>query len=102
MPEEDRIELTNILSYLDSTSSLGYIKWLPEGFEVYKDLESTFGFKPTYPSGRDYGQYYNVNSMRSCRSIYPGYDVSVNIFSGRYMETRIKRISALPWRGMNT
>ncbi|MCX7615279.1 MAG: DUF4153 domain-containing protein [Clostridiales bacterium] len=83
--EKTRIEITNILSYLNSRSSLKYIKWLPKDFNIYEDMQKTFGFEPAYPSyGGNPGKYYNASVDTNMPVNISGYDISVLINSDRY------------------
>jgi len=85
--EDTKIETTNILSYLDRKSSLEYIQWLPEEFNMYQDMKKVFGFEPTYPNyGYDENQYFSA-SLDNLKPInISGYDVSLTIHSARYMK----------------
>lgn len=85
--EHTKIETTNILSYLDRSNSLGHIEWLPEDFNIYQDMESVFGFQPTYPNHYGYPEpnqffYYSLDTQQPM--IISSYDVSVNIHSRPY------------------
>lgn len=48
--DNTKIEVTNILNYLERNSSLKYIDWLPEDFTAYQDMYAVFEFEPTYPA----------------------------------------------------
>jgi len=83
--EQTKIETTNILSYLDRSSSLKYIHWLPEGFTMYDGMKISFGFDPTYPGlDAERSRYFNVSSDMQQPLIISDYDVSVQIFSSRF------------------
>jgi hypothetical protein len=41
--EETKIETTNILTYLNRSSSLKYIEWLPEDFTIYRGYGACLG-----------------------------------------------------------
>ncbi len=85
--EYTKIETTNILNYLNRSSSLKYIDWLPEDFEVYEDLKQVFGFAPTYPNYVDDGrQYFYVSLDGETPLPIAGYDVLLNAFVGNYRE----------------
>ena len=85
--EYTRIEATNILNYLQRSSSLKYIDWLPEDFTIYRDFKPTFGFEPTYPAymGGDQ-QYFNISLDFQKPLPISGYDVLLNGNAGRYMK----------------
>lgn len=85
--EETKVETTNILSYLDRQSSLKYIDWLPEDFEIYRDLETVIGFEPTYPHQADWeSKYYYVGLDSQKPLIISDYDIALNIHSTRYIK----------------
>ncbi len=87
--EYTRIETTNILNYLDRTSSLQYIPWLPEDFAVYEDLKQVFGFAPTYPNYIDGSRQYFYVSLDGEKPLpIAGYDILLNAFVGTYDEER--------------
>lgn len=80
--EQVKIETTNILSYLDSHSSLQYISWLPQDFEIYKDMKNTFGFEPTYPSDIGDQTYYFWAGLDQQKPItISGYDLAIQAYS---------------------
>lgn len=83
--EETKIEITNILSYLDRSSSLKYIEWLPEDFTIYQDMEKVLGFKPAYPGFRD-DRYFHASLDGQEPLLISGYDISLNVFSARYQK----------------
>lgn len=85
--KDTKIETTNILSYLDSQSSLEYIKWLPEEFDLYQDMEKVFGFERTYPYGieRENQHFFANLDAREPLNI-SGYDISVTVHSSRFMK----------------
>lgn len=83
--EETKIETTSILFYLERSSSLKYINWLPENFAVYQDMEKTFGYEPTYKAYLNgNGKYFSVSMDGQKPLGVTGYDVLFNVFSGRY------------------
>ncbi|NLM22134.1 MAG: DUF4153 domain-containing protein [Peptococcaceae bacterium] len=80
--EQVKIETTNILSYLDSHSSLQYISWLPQDFEIYKDMKNTFGFEPTYPSDiGDQTHYFWAGLDQQKPITISGYDLAIQAYS---------------------
>jgi len=84
--EYTKVETTNILDYLERSSSLEYIDWLPENFTVYRDLKPLLGFDPSYPSYTEGdNQYFNVSLDEQQPLPVTGYDVLLNTFVGRYM-----------------
>lgn len=46
--QEVRVEITDILSYLQRNDYTDRIKWLPEDFSIYEDMQELFGFEPQY------------------------------------------------------
>ena len=56
--QELKIETTNILRYLQNRNYLEKIAWLPANFEVYNDLQDTFGFAATYPQHPGEADYF--------------------------------------------
>ena len=85
--EHNKLETTNILSYLDMRSSLKYIDWLPEDFNIYEDMKGVLGFEPAYPGyPGDKNQYFYASLDAQKPVSISGYDVSVTVHSGRYMK----------------
>jgi len=77
-------ETTNILSYLDNRSSLKYITWLPEDFNLYEDMKTTIGFEPTYSSYPGEETKYFYASLDAVKPLnISSYDISVNAYSNR-------------------
>lgn len=82
--EETKKETTSILSYLDGRAVLDQLSWLPENFEIYEDMETTFGFASTY-SGYDPNTKYSQLFLAPNELLaISGYDVSTNLNSSRY------------------
>lgn len=82
--EETKKETTSILSYLEGHAALDRISWLPQDFELYEDMETTFGFASTY-SGYDPNTKYNQFFLAPNAPLpISGYDISVNCNSSRY------------------
>lgn len=46
--ENSKKEITSIIAYLDHSSSMEYIPWLPDDFLFYRDMKKVFGFDPSY------------------------------------------------------
>lgn len=85
--EYTKIETTNILSYLDRSSSLKYIQWLPEDFQIYRDMKSTFGFEPTYPYNIEREANYFIASLDTQEPlIISDYDIYIMVYSDRFMK----------------
>jgi len=83
--DNTRIEMTNILYYLDRQGSLQYIEWLPEDFEVYTDMKDVFGFEPLYPDYYGDGNRYFYVSLDTRSPVgIEDYNMFVTIFSDRY------------------
>ncbi|MGV8905892.1 MAG: DUF4153 domain-containing protein [Acetobacterium sp.] len=88
--DNTKVETTNILYYLERTSSIGYIEWLPKNFEVDKDLQKTVGFKPTFPAYEDANSGYIYASLDSLKPLpISGYDFMVSYYSDRYMDKQM-------------
>ncbi|WP_243109365.1 DUF4153 domain-containing protein [Anaerophilus nitritogenes] len=87
--EYTKVETTNILYYLERSSSLEYIDWIPEDFKIYNDFKATFGFEPTYSIHKNGDQQY-INVELDTQQPLPvsGYDVLLNTFVGRYMNEK--------------
>lgn len=80
--ENSKLEITNILSYLDQNSSLEYIAWLPEDFNMYQDMKNIFGFEPFYSSSTGTENQYFYASVDSQIPVeISGYDLSTFITS---------------------
>jgi hypothetical protein len=83
--DETQREVTNILQYLEYNSSTEYISWLPQDFQMYRDMEDHFGFDPYYGrSPYDEHEFFYVSLDTDVPLDISGYDVSVVISS--YME----------------
>jgi len=77
-------ETTSILTYLDNRSSLEYVTWLPEDFNMYEDMKTTIGFEPTYSSYPGEETQYFYASLDAANPLnITGYDISVNTYSNR-------------------
>jgi hypothetical protein len=83
--QKTKEETTNILNYLNQRRYLDHLDWLPEGFDLYQDFKSTFGFEPTYPDGGSYGEYYYVSLKMEDPIEIEGYDVLLraSVYSGK-------------------
>lgn len=82
--EETKRETTSILSYLEGRDALDQLSWLPQNFELYEDMETTFGFASAY-SGYDPNTRYNQFFIEPSVPLpISGYDISANLSSGRY------------------
>lgn len=100
--ENTKIEVTNILNYLDSHSSLKYISWLPEDFKIYVDMKQTFGFNQFYGSSPGNGYEYFYASLDSQIPLdITGFDISVVLSSNRYMVPKEEETFPFTIRGVN-
>ncbi|MBS3949935.1 MAG: DUF4153 domain-containing protein [Peptococcaceae bacterium] len=86
--ERTRLEVTNILSYLSRSSSLDYIAWLPDDFELYRDMKGTFGFESMYAPIIGKHFYASLDARKPLP--VSNYDVLLNAFVGRYMQETIE------------
>ena len=83
--ENSKIEITNILSYLNSRGYTSRVKWLPKDFNSYNDMKATLGFDSYYKNSVDNAKndiYLNLDSN------YPidisGYDALLTMSSNPY------------------
>ncbi len=83
LSDKAKIETTSILAYLDTRSSLKYIKWLPSDFNLYEDMKVTLGFEQTYPSGNIDNQYFYASINAQVPLDISGYDSALVAYSGR-------------------
>jgi hypothetical protein len=87
--EYTKVETTSILYYLERSSSLKYIDWLPEDFVIYHGMKTTFGFEPTYPVHYNGDQRFVYISLDAQEPLLvTGYDILLNTFVGRYMNEK--------------
>ncbi len=79
-----KVEVTNILNYLERSSSLKYIDWLPEDFDTYRDMQAVFEFAPTYPAyaGDERYTYASLDFQKPLD--IAGYDWLLTMYPGRY------------------
>jgi len=95
-------ETTSILSYLDNRSSLKYITWLPEDFNLYEDMKTTIGFEPTYSSYPGEETKYFYASLDAAKPLnISGYDISVNAYSNRSENVKESTTFNFDVRGTN-
>lgn len=84
---EAKQQTTNILTYLDMHSSLQYISWLPENFDIYQDMEPVFGFQPEYPiNSNEQTEFFSAYLDDQTPLDISGYDAVVMIHSNRYSD----------------
>ena len=96
--EETRKEVTNILQYLDSNSSTDYVSWLPQDFDMYIDMEDSFGFDPYYAYDTDGSPRFFYASLDTEVPLdISGYDVSMIISS--YVEINEEKVFAFEIEG---
>lgn len=77
--DESKRELTNILEYLNRNSSLKYVAWLPEEFNIYEDMKENFGFDPYYNNQWDQNRFFYASLDTSLPLDISGYDMAVLI-----------------------
>lgn len=94
--EKTKIEVTNILNYLQVQHSLAYISWLPDDFKSVRTMKDTFGFEETWPAhvGGEGSLYWNVSLDTSKVMDISGYDVCLSASSYRQMEPSFKEREA--------
>lgn len=82
--ESAKLETTNILNYLERSSSLEYIEWLPEDFEAYRDMKNVFGFEPHYANFPG-SQRYTSASIDARKPVgISGYDLMTQMYLGSF------------------
>ena len=79
-----KTEVTNILSYLDYRSSLKYVDWLPENFDLYDDLEKVIGFAPEYNNNIDGSKYLYISIDGQKPLDIAGFELIANFYTGRF------------------
>jgi hypothetical protein len=100
--EKTKIETTSILFYLERSSSLEYIKWLPEDFVVYQDMKKTFGFEPAYPTlNSGDNRYFNASLDNRVPLSVSGYEVFLNAYTERYTAENQVTTSQFSLKGTN-
>lgn len=82
--EETKKETSSILSYLEGHAALDRLSWLPQDFVLYEDMETTFGFAPTYSEYDPNTKYTQFFLASNAPLPISGYDISVNVNSSRY------------------
>ena len=83
--DKTKLEVTNILNYLQYNHSLSHLTWLPADFNIWNDMKDTFGFEPTWSiPGEDYPNYYSVSLDAEVPLDIEGYDRAVLIYSYIY------------------
>ena len=80
-PEELRIEVTNILQYLNSRDYIKYVAWLPEDFDPYGKMKDTFGFESAYRDSGVDGGYFYLTGESGEPYLVSGYDIIYNHYS---------------------
>lgn len=80
LPTEDKIVITNSVSYLQNMGYVEEVSFLPDNFDMYNDFEETFGFPLTYaeePSDGSFGGHQYVYISREDETVIEisGYDV---------------------------
>lgn len=80
-PEELRIEVTNILQYLNSRDYIKYVAWLPDEFDPYRKMKDTFGFESAYRDSGVDGGYFYLTSESGEPYVVSGYDIIYNHYS---------------------
>lgn len=73
----DKMEITNIMNYMDQMGHTSYLKWLPADYMEYRDFEKVFGFSQTYSrEGQtpDSNTYFNANADQRLPLDVSGYD----------------------------
>lgn len=79
--DADKMEITNIMSYMDRMGHISYLKWLPADFMEYRDFDKVFGFSQTYSSGGgqapDNNVYFNANTDQRVPIDVSGYSAMI-------------------------
>ena len=79
--ENAKIEITNILAYLDNRGYDPYVKWLPKDFDMYIQMKTVIGFEPYYKfdSGNLNDVYVSLDTSYALD--ITGYDSIFSIYS---------------------
>jgi hypothetical protein len=96
-----KMEITSILNYLEQSSYLTYLTWLPETFNVYEDMNTVFGFAPTYSYTQEEVQYASIYLDPKQALPIEGYDVILTAQVGSYMKDKGQRDSVFMVDGKN-
>lgn len=81
-----RMETTNILNYLDQRGHLSHVKWLPDDFSPYRDMQKALGFGPTYGHSPDINEYFNASLQPQEALPVAGYDVLLQVNTYRQQQ----------------
>ena len=79
--ENAKIEITNILVYLDNRGYDPYVKWLPKDFDPYLQMKTVIGFEPYYKFDTGNLNDVYVNLDTSYALDITGYDSIFSIYS---------------------
>jgi hypothetical protein len=96
---DTKVETTSILDYLDRSSSLSYIEWLPEGFNVNQDMKAVFGFGPSYSNFIEERQYFSVFLDTKQPLPIEGYDIMLSAFVEKDMKENASKVSEFELNG---
>lgn len=80
--EEDKKEITEIISYFDNSHEISDLKYLPEDFTSGK-MKEIFGFEEYYDVDRSQGNYFNYKSEDKAIDI-TGYNLFFNFNKYEY------------------
>jgi hypothetical protein len=83
-----RLETTSILNYLEKRSYLKEVTWLPNDFEINRDMEKALGFEPAYKyMGDNQNNFFAHLDMQKPLNI-EGYDVLLQAGTYRGMDRK--------------
>lgn len=89
---EVRLEVTNILNYLDQRGHLSHVTWLPPGFQPYRDMQSALGFEPTYRYMPENPDSFFVSLNGQSALPVSGYDALLAVSNARQQPTAAQEI----------
>lgn len=78
--EEDKIDISGILNYFDSSHSLGEVKYIPEGFTI-KDMERVLGFSYVEKNLYEGNNFYYYHDKEGKYMDIKGYDYLLEPYS---------------------
>ncbi len=100
--ENIKIETTNILNYLNNHNYLKYVSWLPQDFDIYQDMKSTFGFDQAYPGyDGEQNRYFAAGIDNQKPILISDYDIAFTVSSYRYPDKENQPVYDFSVNGAN-